>query len=35
MVTAKMKQQLRDLGYTDAQIREMRPAEAHQIIDAA
>jgi hypothetical protein len=35
MVTAEMKRQLRDLGYTDAQIREMRPAEAHQIINAA
>jgi hypothetical protein len=35
MVTAEMKRQLRDLGYTDVQIREMRPAEAHQIINAA
>lgn len=35
MVTAEMKRQLRDLGYADAQIREMRPAEAHLIINAA
>jgi hypothetical protein len=35
MVTSEMKRRLRDLGYTDAQIREMRPAEAHQIINAA
>jgi hypothetical protein len=35
MVTAEMKRQLRELGYTDAQIRELRPAEAHQIINAA
>jgi len=35
MVTAEMKRQLRELGYTDAQIREIRPAEAHQIINAA
>jgi hypothetical protein len=35
MVTAEMKRQLRKLGYTDAQIREIRPAEAHQIINAA
>jgi hypothetical protein len=34
MVTAAMKRQLRDAGYTDTQIREMRPAEAHQIIAA-
>jgi hypothetical protein len=33
MITAAMKQQLRDLGYTDVQIREMRPAEAHRIIN--
>jgi hypothetical protein len=35
MVTAEMKRRLRELGYTDAQIREMRPAVAHQIINAA
>jgi hypothetical protein len=35
MVTAEMKRRLRELGYTDAQIREIRPAEAHQIINAA
>jgi hypothetical protein len=35
MVTAEMKRQLRKLGYTEAQIREIRPAEAHQIINAA
>jgi hypothetical protein len=35
MITAAMKQQLRELGYTDMQIREMRPAEAHQIINTA
>lgn len=34
MVTAAMKRQLRNAGYSDAQIREMRPAEAHQIIAA-
>jgi hypothetical protein len=34
MVTAKMKRQSRELGYTDAQIREIRPSEAHQIINA-
>jgi hypothetical protein len=35
MITMAMKQQLRDLGYTDEQIREMAPAEAHQIINTA
>jgi len=35
MITAAMKQQLRELGYTDVQIHEMRPAEAHQIINTA
>jgi hypothetical protein len=35
MITTAMKQQLRDLGFTDVQIREMRPAEAHQIINTA
>jgi hypothetical protein len=35
MITAAMKQRLRELGYTDVQIREMQPAQAHQIINAA
>jgi hypothetical protein len=35
MITIAMKQQLRELGYTDEQIREMPPAEAHQIINTA
>jgi hypothetical protein len=35
MITTAMKQQLRDLGYTDEQIREMPPAEAHQILNTA
>jgi hypothetical protein len=35
MITAAMKQQLLELGYTDVQIREMQPAEAHQIINTA
>jgi hypothetical protein len=32
MVTAAMKRQLREAGYTETQIREIRPAEAHKII---
>lgn len=33
-ITKAQKQRLRELGYTDAQIREMTPAEAHAIVAA-
>jgi RecA-family ATPase len=33
LITKAQKQRLRDLGYTEAQIREMKPAEAHAILE--
>jgi hypothetical protein len=32
MITQAQKERLRELGYTDEQIREMTPAAAHNIL---